>query len=224
MELFGAMMGFIGAAICTLDMSNKEGDEKVVHTTASMLFGDFVAFLGGVAGVFFFLTSQHLSKVDVPAPWQMVIFQVVNLTLTPVYMFFWYGITMTLDTDPATGLLGFFANQTFFWSEVWISLVCNVIGWMGYIIVLNHVDALVVSIVCLLEPVGAVVFGLLLGVCDGPGVATYIGGGCVLGGTYVVTISEEQEDSEGPKISLTPTATPGATPKNRASLCNGVNV
>jgi len=95
--------------------------------------------------------------------------------------------TVTFDMHPVHGLFGW-AN----WQsdrlplEMYIAVVCNCLGTMGYIAVMKYFDPIVPATVMLLEPVVGALLGTAAGTAPLPGLQTWLGDLVVAGGTFLV--------------------------------------
>jgi drug/metabolite transporter (DMT)-like permease len=70
--------------------------------------------------------------------------------------------------------------------ELWIVIVCNLTGTMGFLNAMQHFDNLIIAVATLLEPMVASLIAFALGVGELPGVMGWIGNILVVIGTVGV--------------------------------------
>jgi hypothetical protein len=70
------------------------------------------------------------------------------------------------------------------------------VGTMGYISVMKYFDPIVISVVCLLEPIVANVMGIIVGVDAVPGFMTLVGATLVMGGTALVIMTQSSKTEQ----------------------------
>ena len=97
------------------------------------------------------------------------------------------GQSYELSTDDEVGIFGWMSLRTDrFFLELYIAVVCNGVGTAGYIAIMKYFDAVVVSMVMLMEPVIALFQGMAVGVATIPGWMTWLGNAVVVSGSLIV--------------------------------------
>ncbi|GLE04241.1 hypothetical protein PINS_up013152 [Pythium insidiosum] len=210
-EGLGTGIGILGGIVTTLDRSSVvTGDASVAHVS---LAGDLVALVGAVGGVVYLVTAKRLrEKVDVVLVLSGV-FVVTTLLHFPVLSLL--EIPYELSTDPTIGLFGW-VQSTHVLTELYIVVVCTLIGTLGYISVMKYFDPIVVSVVMLLEPAIASVMGIAVGVDVVPGWFTFGGALLIMLGTALVVMANASR-TESINATEALTATTAALPKSTTS-------
>lgn len=179
-ELIGTGIGIVGGVLAAFDQSLIQAS-NIVRVSAS---GDFVALLGAIGGALY-LTSVKQIRRDVDVPLLITaIFGLTTLFHFPVFALL--QIPYNFSTDSKIGLFGWTANVHTALIELYIVLICTIVGTLGYVGVLKYFDPIVISIVMLAEPILACFFGVLLHVEVIPGMYTIAGALLILFGTYLV--------------------------------------
>lgn len=183
-EGIGTGIGIIGGAITTLDHSATPSVESDVVGVS--LAGDLVALLGAVGGALYLVSAKKLrAEVDVTVLMAGIFF-VSALVHFPVFSLL--GTNFEMSTDPAIGLFGWLDSSRFL-SEVYVVIVCTLIGTLGYVAVMKYFDPIVVSVVMLVEPAIANMMGVVVGVDALPGFLTVVGSLLVVAGTLLVIVA-----------------------------------
>ncbi|KAJ0398419.1 hypothetical protein ATCC90586_003561 [Pythium insidiosum] len=210
-EGLGTGIGILGGIVTTLDHSAAaKGDASVAHVS---LAGDLVALVGAVGGVVYLITAKRLrEKVDVVVVLSGV-FVVTTLLHFPVLSLL--EIPYEFSTDATIGLFGW-VQSTHVLTELYIVVVCTLIGTLGYISVMKYFDPIVVSVVMLLEPAIASVMGIAVGVDVVPGWFTFGGALLIMLGTVLVVMANASR-TESINATEALTATTAALPKSTTS-------
>jgi drug/metabolite transporter (DMT)-like permease len=97
------------------------------------------------------------------------------------------GDVATWDNDPYTG---FFGWMNWRWdrlgAEVWIVLICNLIGTMGFVRSMTYFDPILIAVATLLEPMIASMIAVLMKVGLWPTPMGWLGNALVIAGTLAV--------------------------------------
>ncbi|KAG6598147.1 Drug/Metabolite Transporter (DMT) Superfamily [Phytophthora cinnamomi] len=129
------------------------------------------------------------------------------------------GEQLSLSTDPYNGVFGWLTPSVHRLLVVlYLVFICDGIGTMGYIGVMKYFDPIVVSVVCLMEPIVATGQGIVMGVDAMPGPFTFVGATLVIGGTFLVLHSQSRktEKVDATEAVLASNATPRAVYSTRS--------
>lgn len=211
-EAVGAAIGVVGGGITTMDST--AGGPNVVSVTAT---GDLVALSGAAGGALYFTLAKKLR------PHMHLLVFLCGLTATSATTLLCYmlasGQELTLSMDPYNGVFGWVTPSVHrLLVVVYLVFVCDCIGTMGYIGVMKYFDPIVVSIVCLMEPIVATAQGIVMGVEILPGPLTFVGAALVIGGTSLVLHSQSRktEKIDATEAVLASDATPRAVYSTRS--------
>lgn len=184
MEASGAILGLFGGVLCSLSPTATADSD-------SAWIGNIVAFLGAVSGVVYLTCAKKLrAQMDLFVfMWSQM---VVACLFMLIYILSFESFSISMDRN--IGLFGWM-NPT---SDrlpitLYVVLVGNMIGSMGFIGVLKYFDPIVVSVAMLMQPVVASTLGVVLGLSAFPNLLTCIGSGVVLFGTLLVILSSKQK-------------------------------
>lgn len=205
-EGLGAAVGVAGGAVTTMDST--VAGENIVSATA---FGDIVALIGAFGGATYFVLAKKLrAKMD------LVVFM-CSLTATSATVLLLTMLAMGEDiafsADVHNGIIGWInplPNRLLI--VCYLVFVCDLVGTMGYISVMKYFDPIVISVVCLLEPIVATAMGIVVGVDAVPGLLTFVGATLVIGGTFMVIATQNQKTEQIDATEAIRSAT-NATPK-----------
>jgi drug/metabolite transporter (DMT)-like permease len=187
-EGLGAAIGFLGGTICALDQSkaNGLGSELVpVAYHSKMITGDFLAVLASAALAGYLVIAKMLrAEVD------LFVFMFLIMLMASFFV---------LAYMIASGEQIMFSNHTVYglwgWTnlaldrlplELYLAVVCNVLGTTGYIAIMKYFEPVVVSSVMLMQPVIGTLMGVAAGLEPWPGPQTWIGDGVVTVGIILV--------------------------------------
>ncbi|CAB9501447.1 EamA-like transporter family [Seminavis robusta] len=193
MEGSGALVAFAGAIFCASDSTASTGN--AFSTTGPVVWagwGDLLALLSAVGGVAYLVFAkslrQHVSSVF------LFMFMIMFAGSFCVLAFLWLsGVYFTVDRDVHHGLWGFMNWQyDRLPLEVWMVVVCNLMGAMGYVRSMQYFDNLTISVATLMEPVVAsfMAYGLKVGLL--PNTIGWIGNLLVAAGTIAVIYPSSQ--------------------------------
>jgi drug/metabolite transporter (DMT)-like permease/choline kinase len=205
-EALGAAIGVVGGGITTMDKTT--GGPDVVSATAA---GDLMALSGAAGGAIYFTLAKKVR------PHMHLLVFLCGLTATSATTLLVYmlasGQELTLSTDPYNGVFGWVTPSAHrLLVLLYLVFICDGIGTMGYIGVMKYFDPIVVSIVCLMEPIVATAQGVVMGVDIIPGPLTFLGATLVIGGTCLVIYSQSRktEKIDATEAVLASDATPRA--------------
>jgi drug/metabolite transporter (DMT)-like permease len=212
MEGLGAGIGFVGGLVCAFDSSPST---TLWHTTLATehspahaaLWGNGLAVLASGAVAVYLLLAKHLRQhMDLFV--FTFLLMLTSAVLVLFYMIFIAGEPVRWSHDRQDGLFGW-TNWTLdrLPLELYMALICNLLGTTGYIAVMKYFEAVVVSTVMLMEPALGAIMGALAGSDPMPGPVTWLGNAIVTVGIALVVWS-------GAKTTETIDATKALTPAN----------
>ena len=196
----GAFVAFAGGVLCTFDASVPPDDPTEPHSAELMeeanelgvapiwvgCWGDFIALLSAVAGVgYLVLASQVRAKFSSV---YLFVFMIMLLSsfFTWVCIAF-LGETVEFSRDIHIGLMGFLNTRyDRLPLEMFMVIVCNLTGAMGYVRAMQYFDNIIIAVVTLLEPVVASGLACMVGVGVLPGLLGWVGNIFVAMGTVMV--------------------------------------
>jgi drug/metabolite transporter (DMT)-like permease len=182
MEATGALVAFAGAILCANGESkNHFGEESHSLEISGDVLAAFAAF-GGVGYLTFAKSIRHTMSVTV----LMFLVMFTGSFLVLAYMMVVdVGVKFSMNDDLGLfGWLNFRPDRLL--TEIWIVLVCNVMGTMGFLNAMQHFDNLIIAVATLMEPMVASLIAYALRVGDLPGLDGWIGNILVVVGTIGV--------------------------------------
>lgn len=206
LEGAGAAIGMVGALFCAYTGSDNSED----HSSSSAMAGNVLAFLASVATASYLTVAKTLRpRVDLFV-FMLLIFSYASVAVL-LYMIF-MDRPYKISTDPTIGLFGWVnLKMDRLPLELWMAIVCNLLGTTGYIAIMKYFDPVVVSVrffyshyfhslyqthhflyskmVMLMEPIVASVMGAICGVSSLPSLMTWAGDGVVVVGSILVILS-----------------------------------
>ncbi|GLE04206.1 hypothetical protein PINS_up013117 [Pythium insidiosum] len=191
MEGAGAAVGLIGGAVTTMDTTKAEGDD-IVSATA---FGDLVALAGAIGGAAYFMIAKTLRPKMELVTFMSCLTGISATCLLIVMILTGHELSLSMNTHH--GLFGWL-NPTSdrLLIAFYLVFVCDLTGTMGYISVMKYFDPIVISVVCLVEPIVANVMGIVVGVDSIPGALTFAGATLVIGGTLMVILTQNRKTEQ----------------------------
>ncbi|PRW45144.1 Permeases of the drug metabolite transporter family permease component [Chlorella sorokiniana] len=184
-ELGGTAVGLAGGVL--LATAAARADAQVT------LRGDMAALAASLCFVGYLLIGQRL-RAWMPAF---------------VYAFFVTGLAALLLTLSALlfegarllaagrhGLLGWTADLHYLPYVVYLGVVPGIVGHTGFNTLLRHLNPLIISLACNLEPLLGSLLGWAVGVVTAPGPWTYVGGALVLASTATVSIASHRREKK----------------------------
>lgn len=195
LEYMGAIVAFSGAIMCATDEDRVTFIQQGNGNDAA--FGDLLAMVSAVFGVGYLTFAKAVRPAT-----SVVTFMFLVMSAGSCLVLLYMTITnehITVDRHPYHGLFGWMSlRYDRLPLEMWIVLVCNVVGTMGFVRSMQYFDAIIIAISTLLEPMVASVIATLLHVGVLPGPQGWIGNFLVVIGTFgVVYPSATKGDSGG---------------------------
>ena len=177
----GAFVGFLGAGITLLGVTNEGG---------VTLIGDFAAFIGAVAFVGY-LTVGRLLRTQIPLfiyAFPVTFLASILLSLTSLII-----EGATLDLLPSR--LSVFGWYDIIWlpAIAYLAFFPGIVGHTGINGVLRWFPPIFISVAVLFEPLLGSVIGWMLGTASIPGVYTWVGGPFLIAGIILVTLGQKEE-------------------------------
>ena len=178
----GALLGFLGAGITLLGVTNEGG---------VTLIGDFAAFIGAIAIVGYLVAGRVLRE------WMPLFIYAFPVTLIASIL-----LGLSSIAIEGTSLGGLPAVSSLFgWSDVlWLPAIAylaigpGLIGHTGINGVLRWFPPLVISVAVLFEPLIGSLIGWFLGTTNVPGIYTWLGGIFLILGVIMVTLGQTSVD------------------------------
>ncbi|CAI5727948.1 hypothetical protein KXD40_005726 [Peronospora effusa] len=212
LEALGAAIGVVGGGVTTMDTTT--GGPDIVSPS---LAGDLIALAGAAGGALYFKLAKKVR------PHMHLLVFLCGLTATSAVTLLVYmlisGQDLSLSTDPYDGVFGWLTpSVNRLVVVVYLVFICDCIGTMGYIGVMKYFDPIVVSVVCLMEPIVATAQGIVMRVDTIPGPFTFVGAALVIGGTALVLRSQrcKTEKVDATEAVLASNATPRAMYSTRS--------
>jgi len=195
MELGGVLVAFGGCILCSVDEAK---DDTNGNTGSSAIFGDVLALCSGAMGVGY-LTFAKAVRSHLPVTVFMFFVMFLGSLMVLTFMGLTHEQNITFSNDPHTGLFGWMTLQENHLEVlVYIALMCNVIGAMGFVRAMQFFDNIIISVATLLEPMIATIIAFVIGVGDLPGGMGWMGKFLVIMGTLgVVYPSIHSKDGMG---------------------------
>jgi drug/metabolite transporter (DMT)-like permease len=197
MEGLGVLTAFGGCILCAGDEAHDSNlDSNDGSSAAKTLTGDFLALGSALTGVCY-LTFAKAVRPCVSVTVFMFMVMLSGCMLCIVYIVA-TGISWSFDNDPVTGLFGWLTFEGYhIFILLYIAVVCNVIGTMGFVRAMEFFDNIIITVATLLEPMIATLIAFALGVGDLPGTFGWIGNFLVAVGTFFVVYPSMKDGGGG---------------------------
>ena len=184
LEGLGTAVGLTGATICAMAPSGVSDDESN-DVGSQVMIGNLLAVFSSIGTSIYLTAAKNLRpRID------LFLFMFLIFVLASVFQLAYIifsGQSYELSTDDEVGIFGWMSLRTDrFFLELYIAVVCNGVGTAGYIAIMKYFDAVVVSMVMLMEPVIALFQGMAVGVATIPGWMTWLGNAVVVSGSLIV--------------------------------------
>ncbi|KAL7543009.1 hypothetical protein ACHAXR_012308, partial [Thalassiosira sp. AJA248-18] len=221
-EGLGALIGFAGALICAAaggGDDNMNEDHRLLQNASLEMTGNVLAFSASITTAVYLTVAKRLRpQVDLVL-FMFLIFTFATIFLL-VYIIFYSGQEYEFSSDPRIGVFGWINRQADRLPlELYVAIVCNGVGTMGYIAIMKYFDPVVVSMVMLMEPIIVAFIGKAVGVSTLPGWVTWAGDAVVMVGSIMViwsgsrttetidatdALHEIESEAETPKLTKSP--------------------
>jgi drug/metabolite transporter (DMT)-like permease len=195
LEVIGVIIGFIGALICSGDESRHSS--AVGHDNESQKrLGDLLA-LSASFGMAVYLSIAK----DLRSKCNLFVFTFALFVCCQFFILSFMmvrGEPVEFSTHKNYGVLGWVnSDMNRLPVELYMVLVCSLMGTIAYVAVLQYFDSVVVSTVMLMEPTVAALTGYLAGVDTLPGLQTWLGDTfVVIGSTMVIYCGATKDEKK----------------------------
>lgn len=180
MEASGVVVAFVGGMLCSLDTSHESEAER-----SHGWYGESLAMISGIFGVGYLTTAKAI-RSDLP----VTVFMFLVMSGGALLIFIFMTVTRCeyhFSNDPYTGLYGWLTmSENRFIIMLYIALVCNLIGTMGFVRAMKHLDNLVIAVATLLEPAVATILAYWIVGANLPGPFGWLGNLLIIAGTFAV--------------------------------------
>ena len=184
LEKAGLLLALVGFIVMVLDPNAIKDGEKV------NVWIDLLALLVNFLWIGFFLGSEYVKtrmEIDTIAilgtPMMFVIGMVLSLTIE--------GTSFDASND---GIFGFLRPENAHVCFVWNAIFSAGFAMYGYMYALNFYSTVFVMNFLLIEPIGAQIFGVMLGIDVWPGWMTWVGAGICVVSINVIHQGEIRRD------------------------------
>ena len=178
----GVLVGAGGMVLCTLDAA---------AGGASSTAGDATAMLSGVGSCVYLTLAESLRlSLDPNVFYAAVMVQFAVYSAAAAFFLDDSPPDLIAPLDPARGFFGWL-HPRLIGPQLWLAVVVDLCGNLGFIAVLKYVPALVVASSMLLGPFVATAEGMLLGVEEMPGAWTLAGSLVIVCGCGIIVTSEQ---------------------------------
>ena len=179
-EWIGGIIGVTGAMITLQDGGSIQGDHEVT------LFGDMLAFAGGVLVVGYIVCGRIVRK-------KLPIFVYAFIVTTIGALIMTLSSAMLESNYSEFGAFGWIGGEYFIWIFS-LALIAGVFGHTGLNYALKYVQPLVISILVTLEPIVGSLIGWLLFDAGVPGIWTWVGGIPLITGMVLIVYAQSKSD------------------------------
>jgi len=194
LEVIGVIIGFGGALICSCD--NSRHSSAVGHDSISQKrIGDLLA-LSASFGMAAYLSIAK----DLRSKCNLFVFTFALFVCCQFFILSFMivkGEPVEFSTDKNIGIFGWVnSDMDRLPVELYIVLVCSLMGTIAYVAVLQYFEAIVVAVVMLMEPSVAALIGYMAGVDSLPGLQTWFGDAFVVAGSTMVIYCGATKDTK----------------------------
>ncbi|ETW10075.1 hypothetical protein H310_00461 [Aphanomyces invadans] len=202
-EGIGTIVGFVGTVIATIADAETVAWSSFWNTArGSTWHANFVALTGAAGAVLYLVQAKAIQ-----ARMNFMVFMwchtvaVCGLLLPTMSLM---GETFEFSTNPSVGLFGW-ATPNRWPLELYLVAVCDFVGSMGYLRVLQFFEPIVVSMTMLLEPTLASFLGAIVSGSQFPGMHVVLGSLLVAAGVVLVYSVKTSHPSSSRRRSRRPT-------------------
>lgn len=187
----GALLAFAGGVFCTYDASVAAETTTAPHVDEVApiwvgCLGDIIAVISALGGVMYLVLASSI-RARFPSVHVFVFMNMVTASMITLTYIVLLGQEIELSRDIHIGLWGFLNTRyDRLPLEMFMVVVCNLTGSMGYLRSTVFFDNLAISVATLMEPVVASALAYIVGVGVLPGFLGLIGNVLVALGTVMV--------------------------------------
>ena len=188
MEGVGAMVASAGALVCASEEHHR--DDNISDSADAFIGGCFAlsSAFAGVGYLTFAKSARSTMSVTI-----FTFLMMLGGSLLVLFFMMLVGEKFTWSRDMYTGLFGWMnLRADRLGLEIWIVLVCNVVGTMGFVRSMQYFDSIIIAVATLLEPMLASYIAYAMGAGDLPGLQGWIGNVLVVVGTLAVVYPSTQ--------------------------------
>jgi len=193
-QIGGVVLGSLGALLTTRDVA--ASSDAAVGTPIS-LEGDLLALVSGL-GAACYLSVAEAVRVDIDplAFFPLVMVQFAALCFAAAYFFDEAPPSLAHPFDDQRGVVGWLTPQPArLLVQLWLAIVVDLTGNLGFIAVMKFVPALTVAAVMLLGPLVSTAEGIAVGVDELPGAWTLVGGLLITAGSGLISLAASESTS-----------------------------
>ncbi|CAJ1941133.1 unnamed protein product [Cylindrotheca closterium] len=165
LEGLGVFIAFSGAVLCTLDAESQSEVDNLDGTDGT--FGDALAFLSAIAGVSYLTFAK-----SVRSGMSVTVFVFGVMFFGQLFVLLFMQLTsssLEYNFDMDDGVFGWL-NEHRLPIMIYLVLVVNSVGTMGFVRAMEHFDTLLIAVATLMEPLMAslIAFVFHAGLLPGP--------------------------------------------------------
>uniref|UniRef100_A0A7S1FTT4 EamA domain-containing protein n=1 Tax=Corethron hystrix TaxID=216773 RepID=A0A7S1FTT4_9STRA len=186
LEGSGALVGFLGVVFCAKDSPNESLLDS--ESSSGIMLGNVIAFSSSFGMAIYLIAAKDLQNSV-----NHFVFMYIVMTISAFILLAYMAISgeyFSFTAHPNHGLFGWLnLSIDRLPLELYMAVVCNLIGTTGYIAAMEYFEPVVISTVMLMEPVVAVFIGAAIGTDSLPDLHMWIGDMIVSIGAYLVISS-----------------------------------
>ena len=192
-QVLGAVLGGVGAWLTTRDAPAAADDDASVATQVSMM-GDLTAMCSGLGAAVYLSVAERIRvDLDPLAFFSLLMAQFALLCVGASFMIDETPPSFSEPWDEQSGILGWLnLVPGRFGVQLWLALIVDLAGNLGFVAVMKFVPALTVAAVMLLGPFVATVEGIAVGVDQMPGAWTLAGALLITLGSGLICIAARE--------------------------------
>ena len=179
LEVIGACVGFVGAALALVDLGDEQGGRTVT------IWGDFLAFLGALFVVGYIVSGRVLRK------WMPIFLYAFPVTLIGACLLIPASFLFE-EEFLEFGMFGWIEAEYISWFLA-LALIAGLLGHTGLNTCLRYMPPLVVSTSVTLEPLIGSIIGYIIFDTGLPGFWTWLGGPVLITGIILVIVGSSTE-------------------------------
>jgi drug/metabolite transporter (DMT)-like permease len=192
LEYMGAIVAFGGAILCATDEQRDNGAD----IEKDAVFGDMLAMISALFGVGYLTFAKAVRPHT-----SVVIFMFIVMSVGSFLVLLYLALIQehtSFSIHPYNGLFGWMAlRYENLPLEIWIVLVCNIVGTMGFVRSMKYFDSMIIAISTLLEPMAASIIASIMHVGVLPGPKGWVGNFLVIIGTFGVVYPSASKGENG---------------------------
>jgi len=195
LEALGSLVALAGGVVCAMAPDHDQHPKRVVgnndvnNGSKTSFTGDLICFATSFTAAAYLIIAQRLrAKLD------MSVFMFLMYTISSLLVLSFIILNQTepvsLSFHPVHGIFGWMNPMLDRLPlELWMVLVCNFVGGIGFVEALKYFSPVVISVVMLAEPAIAMLEGVVAGVSPLPEIQTWVGDVFVVLGSVLAILS-----------------------------------